>query len=330
MEVAAEVEMKKCKVCGEEKALDAFGMADKKMGTRQKTCMVCIMDKKRKNREAAAIKNGIPAGMKKCVGCLEIKPLDAFELRADNGSRRGSCKDCRAEYLKGYNEENADDIKKKQKEYQAKNKDAISERSKEYREENKEISAKRKLKYDENPEKHRGKSRKYFWDNRDEVLVKNRKHNMLPEIREKRLEKQAEYRKNNKEKIVEGKKKWFKTALKDPKRKLKYVLKSRFSSLFQKGKNRKTGSVLELVGCSLDFLLQHLEKQFYPNPETGEKMTHKNHGKFGWHIDHIKPLASFDYSDLEQITKSWHYTNLQPLWAKENLKKGKQLNWSKK
>ncbi len=64
---------------------------------------------------------------------------------------------------------------------------------------------------------------------------------------------------------------------------------------------------------------EHLEKQFK------EGMTWENHGLYGWHIDHIIPCASFDLTDLEQQKKCFHYTNLQPLWAKENLIKGVKI-----
>jgi len=50
-------------------------------------------------------------------------------------------------------------------------------------------------------------------------------------------------------------------------------------------------------------------------------MTWSNYGK-GWHIDHIKPCASFDLSNPEQQKICFHYTNLQPLWAIDNIKKG--------
>ena len=51
-------------------------------------------------------------------------------------------------------------------------------------------------------------------------------------------------------------------------------------------------------------------------------MTWENWSRAGWHIDHIKPLASFNLQNLDQLTEACHYTNLQPLWAEENLVKG--------
>jgi len=50
-------------------------------------------------------------------------------------------------------------------------------------------------------------------------------------------------------------------------------------------------------------------------------MTWENHGFDGWHVDHIKPCTSFDLTDLEQQKQCFHYTNLQPLWKKENFEK---------
>jgi hypothetical protein len=79
-------------------------------------------------------------------------------------------------------------------------------------------------------------------------------------------------------------------------------------------KNYKNTSTIKLLGCSLKQLRIHLEKQFTIG------MNWNNYGK--WHIDHIKPCASFDLSKPSEQRKCFHYTNLQPLWAKENLKKG--------
>jgi len=80
--------------------------------------------------------------------------------------------------------------------------------------------------------------------------------------------------------------------------------------------NSKTSSALTLLGCSIDDLKSKLEGMF------AFGMDWSNHGLAGWHLDHILPLASFDMSDPAQQKIAFHHTNLQPLWAKDNMKKG--------
>lgn len=60
----------------------------------------------------------------------------------------------------------------------------------------------------------------------------------------------------------------------------------------------------------------YLESLFQPG------MVWENYGNDGWHIDHVRPLSSFDLLDPVQFSQACHYTNLQPLWAKDNLSKG--------
>jgi hypothetical protein len=104
--------------------------------------------------------------------------------------------------------------------------------------------------------------------------------------------------------------------------KIKEILSSRLSSSLKT--NKKSLSTMMLVGCDIDFLMYYLQKQFI------EGMTWDNHGKGcngkrmqEWHIDHIKPCASFDFSKPEEQRKCFHYTNLQPLWANDNWYKNK-------
>ena len=77
----------------------------------------------------------------------------------------------------------------------------------------------------------------------------------------------------------------------------------------------KAGSAVRDLGCSVPELKQYLESKFQPG------MTWDNWSHSGWHIDHIKPLAKFDLSNQEELLKACHYSNLQPLWAKDNLSK---------
>jgi hypothetical protein len=87
-------------------------------------------------------------------------------------------------------------------------------------------------------------------------------------------------------------------------------------------RDSKSASTLELVGCTIEFLRDYLESKF-----TLE-MTWDNYGSY-WHIDHIRPCASFNMADPEQQKICFHYTNLQPLEATENIRKGARLDWVK-
>jgi hypothetical protein len=81
--------------------------------------------------------------------------------------------------------------------------------------------------------------------------------------------------------------------------------------------NCKSAHTAELTGCSIEELRGHLEKGF----KAG--MNWDNYGK--WHIDHILPCASFDLTKAEEQARCFHFSNLQPLWARENMAKGDKL-----
>jgi len=100
--------------------------------------------------------------------------------------------------------------------------------------------------------------------------------------------------------------------------KLKKKLRKRFKSHLKARGLRKSESVLKLLGCDIQQFRAHIESKF----KIG--MNWNNYGYWGWHIDHILPCAAFDFTKEEERQKCWHYTNLQPLWMKDNLKK-----WSK-
>lgn len=74
-------------------------------------------------------------------------------------------------------------------------------------------------------------------------------------------------------------------------------------------------STFDALGCSGEFLKFWLESKWKPG------MSWENYGKTGWHIDHIRPLASFDLTQEKEQKLAFHFLNLQPLWAHENLSK---------
>lgn len=101
---------------------------------------------------------------------------------------------------------------------------------------------------------------------------------------------------------------------------LQLNLRKRFKIAFNN--NQKTGSVTDNLGCTIEELRQHLETQFEPG------MTWGNYGFRGWHMDHIKPLCTFDLTNLEQFKEACHFTNLKPLWWQDNLSKGGKVGQS--
>ena len=76
--------------------------------------------------------------------------------------------------------------------------------------------------------------------------------------------------------------------------------------------NRKENSTRNYIGCNISKLKEHIEDQFT------DGMTWANYSKDGWHLDHIRPCASFDLSDKDQIKICFNWRNLQPLWSLEN------------
>ncbi len=81
--------------------------------------------------------------------------------------------------------------------------------------------------------------------------------------------------------------------------------------------SKKHGNTMELTGCTTELLMTYIESKFT------DGMNWENYGK--WHIDHIVPCASFDLENPEEQKKCFHWSNLQPLWAEDNIRKGSRL-----
>jgi hypothetical protein len=106
----------------------------------------------------------------------------------------------------------------------------------------------------------------------------------------------------------------------DPEYRIRCLLRGRIRGAiraYTDGAHRACSAVRDL-GCSVQDLMCQLEDQMAAG------MSWNNYGR-EWHIDHIKPLASFDLTDPEQQRRAVHYTNLQPLWKADNLSKGARI-----
>lgn len=167
-----------------------------------------------------------------------------------------------------------------------------------YRQKNKDALKKKKSKYYfDNKEQINSKHAQYYQDNKEEIKSKAK-----------------EYRDNNRDKINA----YFRKRLKNDlcffiAKKLRIRL-----NMALKNKSKK-GSAIRNLGCSIDYLIKHLESKFQPG------MSWDNYGLKGWHIDHIVPLSSFDLTNLDELKVACHYTNLQPLWASDNIRKGASM-----
>ena len=157
------------------------------------------------------------------------------------------------------------------------------------------IREKAKESYQRNKSKRRQKSAEYYRKNRDAVLNRHKKY--------QRENAQAIFTK-----IKERKQK-------DPAFRVTCSLRSRLRRFIKKERT------FPGVGCTRDELNAHIESLW------DEGMTWENYGQ--WHIDHIMPCSSFDLMDPKQIAECFHYTNLQPLWAKENIMKSNKVVYRK-
>lgn len=165
-----------------------------------------------------------------------------------------------------------------------------------------------------NPEKKKESKKKYY-DLNKEKETKRLKHYRETNKDKRRITK-LNWVKNNKEKYNLYSSNWKKEKRKtDPIYRLMSNLRSR-TKQFLKGKD-SSKKTLEVIGCCFEDLKIYLESKFT------DGMTWDNYGFYGWHIDHIVPLSSA--KTKEDIYKLCHYTNLQPLWCNENLKKGNRI-----
>lgn len=267
--------------------------------------------------------------MKTCSRCGGNKPATSKYYNKDARVKcgfKGCCKDCEKRYYKKKREE----ILLNKKDYYYENKERENKRSREYRKNNRdELLKKDRERYYENKEEILEGNKRRYEENKEIILARNKDY--YERNKKEILEQKKEYERQNREQINKVNREYYhrnkstvrmrinkyereriKTdvefkLLKNCRRRLLLALKN----------NWKSGSTIELIGCEISELKRHLEEQF----EDG--MSWKNHGE--WHIDHIRPCASFDFTQPEQQRECFNYMNLQPLWAEENIRKSDKV-----
>lgn len=267
---------------------------------------------------------------KKCSRCGKEKPATIEHFNRCKNGLQSWCKECKKEYHIEHRAEhnkkameryyklhpkeevpegfkkcsNCKQLKPATNEYFSLNKrtkDGFAYRCKECR---------RKVEYWDDPKSVQEKRKEYYRKNKDKVLQLTKKYKTENFDWYRRYNK--EYYKRNEKRIKEtSKKNHYKRIKEDVAYRLLQRCRKRLYEAI-KG-NVKSKRTIELIGCSVEKLMEHLEIQF------AEGMSWDNYGE--WHVDHIKPCAMFDFSKPEQQQECFHYTNLQPLWAEDNIRK---------
>lgn len=147
----------------------------------------------------------------------------------------------------------------------------------------------------------------------------------LKKYRHERIDKDKEYRKNNREKVNLWRRNKYKNSKERQtdvfiQRRIKENLARRLRFVL-KGV-QKSERTCELIGCSPEELKKHIECTF------SERMSWENYGE--WHIDHVIPCAAFDQTIEVQRKACWNFRNLRALWGPENLKKSSLFNKEEK
>ena len=238
------------------------------------------------------------------------------------------------EYFREYYKKNKKSISLKQKEYQIKNEKSISLYQGEYRMKNKasallynkEYYIKNKenilLRYKKWCIRNRARislnGREYCRKNKITILLKQKEYYV--NNREKVLSYHKEYYVKNKENLLLESYKYKKLKLKtNIQFKLADALRNRLYNAIKRG--YKAGSAVRDLGCTIDELKIWIENKFQPG------MSWDNWAYRGWHIDHKLALANFDLTSREQFLIACHYTNLQPMWWDENIRKSNKTDY---
>jgi len=286
-----EIAHKVCKTCGTDRSVSEFGFSNETRDGYKYSCKECRREEWNKHKDGYNLKRKL--------------------------ERQGNPDKHRQEVRKYYHD-NLGKIREERNNHYHENSEKLNQQSRERRQKNLEAFRKRDAEY----------AKEYYKGNKDKVVAKNKR--WVESHKEQELTRRIKYNREHAEELREWHKEYYQKNrdkilaylnehLKirrktDLKFKLTCLLRSRVRKVLD-GKS-KSARTMELLGCPVEDLKKHLESMFK------EGMTWGNHGLKGWHIDHIIPCASFDLSKPEEQRKCFHYTNLQPLWAADNIRKG--------
>lgn len=244
--------------------------------------------------------------VKTCTKCGQCKPATSEFFPREGHRLRHTCKKCRAAD-KARNRANLEAAfpEKRAKRlaavraYGALNKDRLSE----YRRGYAQATAEERKRY----------AKEYYLANRE--VIKERAKAWKKNNPERRLENNRRWASNNQEKAADCSRRNKARRMQDPMLAFVEGVRCLISNSIRKGGYTKRSKTHEILGCDWEFFRSHIERQFMKGMHWG------NRGK--WHIDHVLPLATA--ASEEDVIRLNHFTNLRPIWAKDNLSKGAQV-----
>lgn len=237
-----------------------------------------------------------------CKHCSIEKDESEYNKTGGGKWLQPYCKPCDVIRKKEYYIKNKEKIKKKCKNYYLNNKESIIQKTKQYSANNRELVLNGK--------------KNYYYKNKEKISEKVK--NSTEEQKIKNRQRVKKYRFENKELLN---KKAVLRSKNDIEFRLLKTLRSRIRFALKSKNSDKLHSASNLLGCSISFFKNYLEERFL------DGMSWDNYGLKGWHIDHKIPCILFDLIKEEEQKLCFHYKNLQPLWAIDNLKKGISLNY---
>lgn len=289
-------ETKICKACKEEKVVSEFYLRSD-TGKHKNRCKRCCID---------GVNIPKSSTHKVCKHCNIEKPFDSFQKAGSGGKwLQPYCKDC-------------DKIRKGK-----------------WHEENREVvNDKRKVYYIEKIKPFVVKKPRVLMT-KEEKLSKRRAYQSTPEFKLRKAEHDRIYRIKNELKLKSKKKQYYKSSnglerakawqkkmMEDVGFRTKKRLRGRIYVALKRGV--KSESTMELLGCTIEFFKNYFESLFT------DGMSWDVYLKGGIHIDHKIPCKNFDLTNPAEQKKCFHYSNLQPLWELDNLRKGTSLDYELK
>jgi len=234
-----------------------------------------------------------------CKKCHIDKPESEFASWTNNKGRiyrRCNCRKCLLLASKLWRQNNIEKARARDKKYSLIHKEKIRTREKIARQK------------PENKAKRKELMSRWYQKNKDKVLAVQKEK--YQENRNEKLLYAKTYRQKNKGKVNRCNKLYYQ---KTPKYRISMKIASGIRKTIHNNKSKRHWETL--VDYTITELMNHLESQFK------EGMSWDNYGK--WHIDHIRPVSSFNFTrpECDEFKQCWALDNLQPLWAVDNLRK---------